>query len=313
LVKKNKLEILWQIYKYLKNKKPQIVHTHLFGADTWGRIAAIAARLPVIISTEHNINLSEDYLKRIIKKFLSLFTDKIIAVSEGVKKYSVSKERINTDKIEVIYNGIDLNNFPFRGTREIDLVNIHAGVVARLREQKGHVYLIQALPEIISKYPGFKLKIIGGGELEVKLREEVNGLNLNKYVEFLGDQKDISQILNGLDLFILPSLWEGLGISVLEAQAVGVPVLVSNVGGLKEVVADKINGILFQSSSSQSIVEAVDWVLQNKAELPKMVFVARKSVEDKFDLREMVKKYEEVYQELTDSTKLRNSTKNTKA
>jgi glycosyltransferase involved in cell wall biosynthesis len=297
--KKNKLEILWQIYKYLKNKKPQIVHTHLFGADTWGRIAAIKARVPVIITTEHNINLSEGYFKRLIKKFLSLFADRIIAVSEGVKEYSIEEEGINPDKIEVIYNGIDLNNFPFRGSKEISLENIKAGVIARLREQKGHIFLIRALPQIINKYPGFRLKIIGGGELESGLKEAVSRLNLNKYVEFFGDRQDILQILNELDLFILPSLWEGLGMSVLEAQAVGVPVLVSNTGGLKEIVRDKINGVLFEPGDSGSIFEAIDWALRNKAELPKIVSAGRKNVEDNFDLRQKIKKYEEVYQELT--------------
>lgn len=304
------LGLLWQVYKYLKNKKPQIVHTHLFGADAWGRLAAILAGVPVIISTEHNINLSESWLKRLIKKFLSLFTDKIIAVSEGVKEYSIQKDKISSKKIEVIYNGIDLEKFSFRGARKIDLNNIRAGVIARLSEQKGHLYLIRATPDIAKKYPSFSLKIIGRGELGERLKKEVRRLKLEKQVEFWGERNDIAEILKELDLFILPSLWEGLGIAVLEAQAVGVPVLVSNAGGLKEIVKDRENGILFEPGKSEDIFKAVDWALAHQDELILMVRQARKDAEERFDIRKMVLGYERVYKELP--TKLRNNTKNTK-
>jgi len=139
--KKGKLGmgVIWKIFRYLRREKPQIVHTHLFGGDTWGRIAAILARVPIIISTEHNTNIDEGISKRIVKKFLSFFTAKIIAVSEAVKKYSIQKDHISGKEMEVILNGVQMNKFLSISQKEFGDPPI-IGIVGRLEEQKGHKY-----------------------------------------------------------------------------------------------------------------------------------------------------------------------------
>ncbi|MCX6745808.1 MAG: glycosyltransferase [Candidatus Parcubacteria bacterium] len=289
------LGVIWQIFKYLKSIKPQIVHTHLFGGDTWGRIAAIWARVLIIIVTEHNMNLDESWLKKKIKLILSWFTDKIIAVSQGVKEYTIKIEKIKPAKIEVIYNGIDLEKFAWRGFKPIGFANIKALVVARLHEQKGHKYLLEAMPLICEKYPNFILNIVGTGNLLKNLKEQAANLGIINKVVFWEQQLEIEKILPQMDLFILPSIWEGLGIAIIEAQAVGVPVLASNIGGLKELIEHKKTGLLFEPKNPQAILKTVDLLLSNPDLVKQMVENAHNQVKEKFSLEQMVKSYTDLY------------------
>jgi len=304
--KKSKLGLglLWQLYKYIKAVKPDIVHTNLFGADTWGRQAAILARVPIIVATEHNINLNESKFKKIIKLFLSKFTSRIIAVSQGVKDYSVKTEKISADKIKIINYGIDLHKFTFRGYQEINSPKtIKAVCVARLEEQKGHNYLIEAMPAIIKDYPEFTLHLIGAGSLANKLKQQVKDLKLEDKVKFHGQSFDIAKLLPQMDLFILPSLWEGLGIVILEAQAVGLPVLASNIPAVNEVVKNEQTGLLFQPKNSQAIVEAVNHLLANQQLAKDLVNNAYQQVKTDFNVEKMVANYSQLYLDLINKNK----------
>ena len=280
---------------FFKKEKPDIVHTNLFGSDTLGRIAAIFAKVPVVVSTEHNTNFDQGFIKRLVKKILSLFTAKIIAASVAIRDFSMAKDGINPKKFIVINYGIDLTDYPFRGFQPINPDKITAGVIARLEEQKGHLYLIKALPRIIQKYPSFKLQLIGGGSLLEKLEKEAAALDINNAIEFLGDRQDIPELLPKLDVFILPSLWEGLGIAILEAQAVGVPVLASNVGGIKEIVKDGETGLLFEPKDSPAIFNSIARLVANPDLTAKIVEQANKQVRADFDYKIMVRNYTDLY------------------
>ena len=290
------LAVIWQIYKFLKEYKPQIVHTHLFAADFWGKLAAILARVPVIITTEHSVNLEEGYLKKKVKLLLSYFTAQIIAVSEAVKDHYIQEVKIKANKIKVIHNGVDLQRFAFRGYQPIDLNNtIKAVVVARLEEVKGHRYLIAAMPQIIQKYPNFTLNVVGGGSLGKDLSEQAKQLKIEEKVIFWGMQFKPEEILPQMDLFILPSLWEGLGIVLLEAQAVGLPVLSSSIPGTKEVVIDGQTGLLFAIKSPEAISQCVERLLSNPDLAKKLVDNAHQQVQAKFSLEKMAASYIDLY------------------
>ncbi|MFC1598719.1 glycosyltransferase [Patescibacteria group bacterium] len=298
------LGLLWQLYKYLKHTKPQIVHTNLFGADTWGRVAALLARVPLIVLTEHNINLDEPKFKKLIKLVLSKFTTKIVAVSQGVKEYTVQTEKINKEKIQTIYYGIDLNKYQFRGYQAIDQQKtINAVCVGRLEEQKGHQYLIAALPLILKNYPSFKLHLIGAGSLADKINRQVKDLNLTDNVKFYGQRMDVSELLPQMDLFILPSIWEGLGIVLLEAQAVGLPVLASNIPAVNEVVKHEQTGLLFEPKNSQAIYEQVKHLIADQKLAENLVNKASLQIKNDFGLDTMVQNYANLYLDLINKTK----------
>lgn len=290
--------VIWQIYKYLKQERPRIVHTHLFGGDTWGRVAAILAHVPIIISTEHNTNLDEGNLKRLVKKFLSFFTKKIIAVSQAVKNYSVAVDHINEKKMIVISNGIDINKFAAIPEKKYSSPPV-IGIVGRLEKQKGHEFLFKAL-NLIKDIP-WMLWIVGEGSLKTRLKKLVKDLNLQERIIFLGTKSNIVEILSQIDIFVLPSLWEGLGLAVLEAAAAGKPIVASRVGGIPEIIEEKKNGLLVRPKDVQDLSRALRWMLTHEDEAAKMGQRARKIVKEKFDIKEMVEAYEKLYEELIKS------------
>lgn len=291
------LGLIFKLKNYIKLYKPDIVHTQLFGSDTLGRIAAFLAGVKVIITTEQNINPDEGTAKKLVKSILQHVNKKIVVISEGVKNYSIKKDKIKPAKIKLIYNAVDLEKFSFRQFKPIDLNNIKAGVVARFDQQKGHKYLLQAMPQIIAKYPGFKLILAGTGSLEAELKKLVQDLNIENNVEFIGVRHDITRLLHRFDLMIMPSIWEGLGIAVIEAQASGIPVLVSNVPGMSELVEQGQTGYLFKPENPDAIFQALDHFLSNPENHEQVIKNARKQCEQNFGIKKMISEYEKVYKE----------------
>lgn len=292
--KKGKLGfgVIWKIKKYLRAEAPDIVHTHLFGGDTWGRFAAILARVPVIVSTEHNTNLDEGWMKRKVKKFLSFFTKKIIAVSEAVRNYSVVHDKISAKKIIVIKNGIDFGKFSSLPEKEFSDPPV-VGVVGRLEEQKGHKYLFEAL-NLIKTIP-WVLWVVGDGSLKNNLERLAKDLNLRERIIFLGARRNVPEILSKIDVAVLPSLWEGLGLVILEAAAARKPIVASCVGGIPEIISDGETGILVEPGNVKSLADGLEHVLLGKVDAQKMAARAREMVREKFSVGKMVEEYEKLY------------------
>lgn len=290
------LEILFPLVKLLRHMDPDIVHTHLFGGDTWGRIAAIIARVPTIISTEHNINKDEGITKQLVKKILSLFTNRIIAVSESVREYALHTDLLAPELMTVIYNGIDISRFPYR-EHVITADSVRASVIGRLAPQKGHRALLQAIPAIVARYPGFSLEIVGEGPTRASLEQQVRDLHIGAYVRFIGARVVDAEYYHSLDLVIMPSLWEGFGLVATEAQACGIPVLASNIPGLNEIVRDGSTGITFAPDSPDAISAALTRALSDPQSLVTYARVARKQVEERFTMERMVRTYAQLYED----------------
>lgn len=289
------LGVIWKLWRFLRREKSDVVHTHLFGGDTWGRIAAVLAGAPVIISTEHNTNFDEGWMKRKTKKFLSYFTKKIVAVSEAVKNYSVSRDKIKAKKIIVIANGINLEKFAGIPEKEFGDPPV-IGIVGRLEEQKGHKYLFEAL-NLIKAIP-WVLWVVGDGSRKAELERLAKDLNLRERIIFLGARKNIAEILSGIDIFVFPSLWEGLGLAVLEAAAAGKPIVASRVGGIPEIIDDGKTGILVEPKNVKSLADGLEHVLLGKVDAREMGERAREMVKKKFSAEKMVEEYEKLYKEL---------------
>ena len=309
--KKTKLGIstIWKIYKYLKKEKIQIVHTHLFAGDTWGRIAAVLARTSVIISTEHSVNFNEGIIKRLVKKFLSYFTDKIVAISKTVKENSQKRDWINPKKIDVIYNGINLEKFslppltPLRLGGETVGANIILGFVARLEKEKGAEYLIKAMSTtegslLQNIQRDIELKILGDGTQRKNLETMSEQFGLKDKIEFLGFKNNPANFYQEIDILIIPSLWEGLSITALEAMASGVPIIASNTGGLKEIIEDGKSGLLFESENSKDLAKKIFWAIKNYDKINLMAKKAKIKIED-FDIKKKAKEYERIYENFT--------------
>ena len=296
---------IYSLYKLFKKEKPAIVHTQILGANIYGRIAAMLARVPVIISTEHNVYYKKKRVHIWLDKILAKNTDKIVAVSNRVKEFTSKQEGIGKDKFELIYNGIDSKEFlPTASRKDIrDKLNFREGdfilgAVGALTIQKGHYYLIQALSLLVKRYPNTILLVVGTGELKEELQEIVRKLSLQENVRLLGLRRDISDLLNCMDVFVLPSLWEGLGIALLEAMLMGLPVVASSVDGILEIVENGKNGILVPPGNVEALSNAIDELIENPQLRQSLGKAAKEHILEKFEVRQYIHKLENLYNRL---------------
>jgi glycosyltransferase involved in cell wall biosynthesis len=297
------LSIGVRLYRDMRTAKYDIVHTHGFKADIWGGLIAKLLGVPVVISTLHN---QEWYLRnplaRLLERFFALHIfDRIIAVSEGIKRFAEQAGKLPKEKISRIYYGIDapaLKPDKGRDIREefgIDKGAPLIGCVGRLTEQKGHRYLIQAAKKVVEKFPEAKFLIVGKGGLEKKLRRLAGNLGLNSHIIFTGFRKDVYSIIDSLNLMVMPSVWEGLGLVLLEAMAMGKPVVAANTGGIPEIVQDGKTGILVKPGDADSLARAISRLLEEVALARKMSDTARLSVQEKFSIGRMVGAIDKIY------------------
>lgn len=214
-------------------------------------------------------------------------TTKLIAVSNAVESDAISSG-INQDKIVVIPNGIfipkekKLDSVYLREELNLTGRNKILLTAGRLTFEKGQVFLLRSLPKILEAFPEVVLVIAGDGVLRSELECEVERLNISSKVFFLGFRKDVPQLLASADLFVLPSRSEGLPMVILEAMSIGIPVLSTNVGGIGEVIQDRINGRLVESESDSQLAQAVIEILENESERKKYISTGRELIKSKY-------------------------------
>ena len=287
----------------LKSYKPTIIHTHTYFTNTIGRIAAIAARIPTIITHVHNTYWHYKARHRIIERLLSKYTDKVICCSNAVKNFVLQKERIAESKVETIYYGIVVDKFTKRneikrprrniGINERDLI---ITTVASLTDKKGHKYALRAIREISRVINNIKYLIVGDGPLKETLMQMVIELEIDENVIFAGKRRDVSDLLNITDIFLLPSIIEGFGIALIEAMAASVPIVATNVGGVSEIIIDGTNGILVPPRDWVEITYALSALLTNSKKAQEIGTAGHLTCIKKFYLDQMINKIEELYE-----------------
>lgn len=282
-----------------------IVHCHGLRGGFLGRLACIGKEkyAPKVIYTEHL--WTEEYkLKNPIFNFfqiaalgfLDLFTDYTICVSKAVAEFLIKKGITRPEKVAVIYNGIELERSKGIKGNKGSGGEIVIGFVGSLNRQKGLEFLIKAMPKVnsILKPQTPKLIIVGSGPLLSNLKNLVEKLNLKLVVKFKGFVKDLSPFYKSFSLFVLPSLSESFGQTALEAMSYGIPIVASSVGGLKEIVLDKKQGLLVPPKDSDQLASAIIKILKNPQKAQKMGQGAKKRAKE-FSLKKMVKNTEKLY------------------
>jgi glycosyltransferase involved in cell wall biosynthesis len=208
---------------------------------------------------------------------------------------------LDPTRIKVIYNGINLNeHHPDKNLRkEIGIPDETAliGFVGRLSIQKGIKYLLESFL-FTRKFVNAHLLIAGTGELEKEIKEFISKNNLDDFVHLLGFREDINNIMNSIDVLLLPSLWEGFGIVLIEAMAAGKPCITTNISSMPEIVEDNISGIIVPPEDSASIAKACIKILSDKELSSRMGREGKKIVKKKFTIEKMADRYEEVFNEV---------------
>ena len=311
---------IFKIVMLIKKIQPHILHTWDTHGNLAGRIAAVIARVPILIASEINRSdrspLWSDRIlcpiERFFNKLLDPFTDRVICDSEDIRKYRDPSE--TNCKFQVIYCPFDSERFLTMGTKYNEMRSQNPdefvlGIVARLDIQKGHRYLLQAMPEVLKRFSTVKLLIVGKEGLEENLKKQARSLGISENVVFKGEIVDeVPEFLCSLDLFVHPSLFEGGGpTAVLEAMAIGLPVVASNIGGINESVVDGETGILVPSKNPHALAQAIIELLSDKTRARQMGLKGRGRVsQERFQLSTYIKTIENLYEELV-TRKIQNS------
>ncbi len=289
------------LYRLIKRLDPDIVHLHGFKAGVLGRIAARLAGRPVVY-TVHNFVLDNKkgvsrFLIRPLEKVMKAGTNAYIAVSKALRDSMIDDFSIESEKISVIYNCIwDVSRDAFLDARKKHNVGqdeVLLGTVARLIPSKGIDILINALPLI--RQENVRLMIVGTGPDEGRLREITNALGLSGRVIFTGQVSSMNEYYKAFDIFILPSLSEGMGISVLEAMYFGLPVIATKTGGIPELVRHGSNGLLIKPGDSEGAAKAIEYLIKNPDKALELGRQAELDAVKDFTYDVMIKKTLEVF------------------
>ncbi|MRR14495.1 glycosyltransferase family 1 protein [archaeon] len=233
---------------------------------------------------------------------VSHFAYKVVGVSDHTTRNLIHYEKISPRKTMTIMNGIDEDKYRITidTSRKKEEMGINPegpviGLGVRLSEQKGITYLLQAMPDILKKFPGLTLLIAGEGPLEDNLKTEARDLGIHDHVVFAGPRLDMPEILQVLDLYVLPSLWEGLPMVLLEAMAAECPIVATDVGGNSMAIQNDVNGILVPSQSPSELAGAVIGLLGDKEKRSRYIRRGREIFDEKFSARVMAANYEKLY------------------
>jgi len=292
--------------------RPDIVHFNDPCLD--GIIAARLAGVPVSVMTHHTPELNRKYnLKgRIFEKIAFRYRRlNFIFTSEFDRETGIKKDKVSSDKSFVIYYGLPPEKF----NQRYDKKKIYEefllpedcriiGNIGRLSSQKGQSYLIEAAPFIIERFKSVKLFFVGEGELESELKAEVQKKGLANYFIFTGHRTDIPRLLSAFEMLVMPSWFEGLCFAVIEASAMGLPVIATDVGGLRRSVVDGKTGLLIPPHDPEALAKAILWMLEHSKESKEMGLAGRKYFEELFTQDRMVEKTEELYEGLLGKIKI---------
>jgi glycosyltransferase involved in cell wall biosynthesis len=299
-----------EIRSILEGNEIDILHTHGGIAGLWGRWASVKRKTPIVVHTLHGIhylhyrNKALRFLSIRLERHLSRRTDAVVFVSEADLKEGERHKLAPGMKRVLIKNGIDMTRF-----RETDIsekakkdvkwrLNLDppiVGTIARLHRQKGIIDLIRAAGQIHRGSPGTKIVVVGGGPLERTLRAEAQKLGLERFFVMLGERIDARELLSLFDIFALSSLWEGLPLALLEAAAMGKPIVATDIDGVREVIQDGETGLLVPPANPEKLAEAILRLLQDKNLARKLGENAKATIPASFPLSKMIEETEQLY------------------
>ncbi|MGA9348234.1 MAG: glycosyltransferase [Anaerolineae bacterium] len=301
---KSDVGVIPRLVGTMRSGKFDVVHTHMFASNFLGRVAAILARVPAIISTVQLIAEREKWWEILLDRALQFKTDMMITSSEAVRR-SFIKRGIREDKIVTIYNGIDFSKFDSIDRAEardkirrefgLDDSTFLVGTVARLQLVKGLDCLIEAAKHVVEGIPNARFLIVGDGPQKVELEYKVKQLDLSSRFIFAGTRGDVPAILSALDLFVLPSLSEALGIAVIEALLMQVPVVATNVGGVPEIVKSGETGLLVPPKDPIRLGEAIGYMHSNRDGAVAMAQAGERRAREMFEISRLARKQVELY------------------
>lgn len=290
--------------RFLQRRNIDILHSHLFGSITGACITTFLTKIPHI-GTIHDTYTIEEKKSRIRLILLSsLLKTRLITVSEAMKNYLRSLAKFPKATFETIYNGVDLEKFSvqtdvrLRSEVELEPNDITLISVGRLVGIKGHEILVEAFDRLLKSKRPIKLLIVGDGPNRKNIESLITNRKLDNKVKILGFRHDIPQLLRLSDCFVLSSHSEGLSYSIIEAMASGLPLVVTDVGGNRELVIDGECGYLAPPNDPTAFAERLQLLIDNEQKRKQFGRISLKLAREKFSLTTMLDKYVNIYNQM---------------
>jgi len=293
--------------RLLARERFDLIHTH-GSQDSWiAALANVPKRIP-IVRTKHNIFPIRDHAAN--RWLYGRAFDRIICISKAIVEQCAEKPYIGREKLHLVHSAADLDRFAnpdaegvasWRGKWK-DRHPVIA-VVGRLRREKGHRFLFEAVARLRDRFPGILVVVAGDGSLREELREYARALGIGEQVLFLGFRTDVAEILAASDIFALPSLSEGLGTAIIEAAAAGRPIAATRVGGITDIVADGETGLLVEPGDAEGLARAIGRLAEDRAFAERLGEAAKRYAFEHFAAENLVEKTEAVYREILSGRK----------
>jgi sugar transferase (PEP-CTERM/EpsH1 system associated) len=301
-----RVDAFWRLYRLLRHECPTILHSWMFHANLPGRVLGRLAGVPIIVTSRRNVNIG-GVLREYLNRWTARLDDRVIAVCELARQAEIKRARVPPDKVVTIYNGVDAEQFSATNPQVVAQVRQAFGIpvdvplvgaVGRLHRQKGFADLLTAIAQVQEHIPTVRLLLVGDGELRDDLEIQAQLSGLSNVVTFTGTRSDVPEILAGLDMFVLPSLWEGMPNVILEAMSASLPVVATAVGGTPEVVVDGVTGLLVPPRDPDTLAQAITCLLRDPDLRRKMGRAGRERGEQHFSIKKTVQETEILYETL---------------
>jgi FkbM family methyltransferase len=302
---------LWRLFRLIRQRRIDLVQTTLLWADLIGPLAAKWAGVPAVVSWETVSHEGDPFhnnlQRRVGYEWAMQFVDVIIPVSEEIKRSLMRRRGIPEHKIRVVHYGVDLKKFHPNGhdqtlAKRLELGaardDVLIGILARLEPPKGHRFFVEAFAEIIKRFPRARAIFAGDGSLRAELEAGIRQAGLGERIRLLGTRDDVTEILNAIDLFVLPSISEGLPNVLLEAMACQKPVIATEIGGIPEVIRHGENGYLAPPADATALQATLLQCLAEREKWESLAHQARRTVEDRFSLEHQIACFEAIFEEI---------------
>jgi glycosyltransferase involved in cell wall biosynthesis len=296
---------LIKLIALLKSERPEIVHTMLFASNTYGRIAARLAGVPRVIASERSHEVWKNKLYANIDRLLAPITDCVISNSVANRDYLVRRATLPPEKAVVVHNGIDASSYhdardgaSLRKEFAIGPEDCVVGMVANLIDYKNHAMLFEAMALVAAAFPRVKLLLAGDGAMRQPLQRHAERMGISRNLVLAGLRDDVPALLHLMQIFVLTSRFEGLSNAIMEAMAAGLPCVVTDVGGNRELVVEGETGFLVRLNDAPALAKKILFLLQHPDEAQAMGRRGAERIRNEFALEKMVTALERIYEKL---------------
>lgn len=288
--------------QWLLARRPDILHTYLFGFHFFAGLPARLLKVPVIVSSRREIAGWQKKRHRMLESLGNFFVDRVVCCSKAVEEWTLKKEYIQPERLVTLHNGVDMTRFNpslknpgFRRNLGIPVNAFVVGTVANIAIEKGYPYLLEAAEQILRENPRLWFLFVGFGPLEKEMKERARQIKGCEQIIFSGARSDIPELMREMDLFVLASIREGFPNVLLEVMAMGKPVVATDVGGIPELIESGTDGLLVPAKNGEALAEALRSLLKDPEKAGALGRSGQEKIRNHFSLDRMVEQYEALY------------------